>query len=131
MSGARAQCALTRAISFYARHRYAGHGPQGDHGHLYRVEVSVAGAIDAARQHVIDLDALDNLLTEAVSQPLAGRHLNEAIPEFASGEQLPTCEAIAVWCWQQLAPRLPSDTRLQRVRVAEDAGLWADCTGVD
>lgn len=130
MSGIRAHCTLTRAISFHARHRYAGHGP-GDHGHLYRVEVSIGGVVDASRQHVIDLGALDNLLTEAISQPLAGRHLNEAIREFASAEQQPTCEAIAAWCWQQLAPRLPSDTRLERVRVAEDASLWADCTGAD
>ena len=95
------------------------------------MEVSIGGIIDASRQQVIDLGALDNLLTETVSQPLAGRHLNEAIHEFASAEQQPTCEAIAAWCWQQLAPRLPSGACLQRVRVAEDASLWADCTGVD
>ena len=80
---------------------------------------------------IIDLSALDTVLTEEVAQPLAGRHLNEAIREFASAEQMPTCEAFAAWCWRRIAPRLPTDAQLERVRVAEDATLWADCTGVD
>jgi len=131
VSGQRAHCSLTRAISFHARHRYATSRPAGDHGHLYRVEVTVCGRIDASRQAVVSLDTLDAVLTEEVAQPLDGRHLNEVIREFASGEQQPTCEAFAAWCWRRIAPRLPSDARLERVRVAEDATLWADCTGVD
>lgn len=131
VSGAQARCSLTRAISFHARHRYACDGPAADHGHLYRVEVTVGGVIGASRQTIVDLAALDGILTQEVAQPLAGRHLNEAIREFASGEQLPSCEAVAAWCWRRIAPRLPSGAELERVRVAEDATLWADCTGVD
>lgn len=91
----------------------------------------MGGVIDASRQTIVDLAALDGILTQEVAQPLAGRHLNEAIREFASGEQLPSCEAVAAWCWRRIAPRLPSGAELERVRVAEDATLWADCTGVD
>jgi 6-pyruvoyl-tetrahydropterin synthase len=131
VSGGRAQCSLTRAISFHARHRYDSGGPSADHGHLYRVEATVRGVIDASRQSVVDLGTLDAVLTQEVAQQLAGQHLNEVIPEFASGQQAPTCEALAAWCWRRISRRLPSDAQLERVRVAEDATLWADCTGVD
>ncbi|MGH7592561.1 MAG: 6-pyruvoyl trahydropterin synthase family protein [Gemmatimonadales bacterium] len=131
MNRGSARCSLTRAISFHATHRYPDRGPVADHGHLYRVEVTVRGVIDASRQTVIDLATFDAVLTREVAEPLGGQHLNAVIPEFASGEQLPTCEAFAAWCWRRIAPRLPSDARLERVRVAEDATLWADCTGVD
>lgn len=77
---------------------------------------------------VMDLTRLDEILTETVLRPLDGRHLNDAVPAFASGEQLPSCEAIAAWCFRQVTDRLPSTVRLVRVRVAEDDTLWADCT---
>ncbi|MGH7581617.1 MAG: 6-pyruvoyl trahydropterin synthase family protein [Gemmatimonadales bacterium] len=126
-----ARCTLTRAVSFHARHRFAG-GRQGvDHGHLYRVECTVGRTGPVADPAVIDLDMLDDILTEEVTSPLGGRHLNEVIAEFASGELAPTCEALAAWCWERVAPRLPPDVAVVRMRVAEDDTLWADCIGID
>lgn len=133
---------MTRAVTLHARHRYhkaawsetenrARFGWTSDapgHGHLYRVEVTVDGPLDPETQMVIDLVRLDEILTETILTPLDGRHLNDAVPAFASGEQLPSCEAVAAWCFRQVADRLPSTVRLARVRVAEDDTLWADCT---
>ena len=124
-----AQCSLTRAIALHATHQFREGGPREPHGHLYRIEVTVRAVIDRVQRTVIDLSALDAILTRDIAQPLAGRDLNTAVAEFASGEQLPTCEALAAWCWRKIAPQLPSGTALERVRVAEDATLWADCTG--
>ncbi|MBL0179418.1 MAG: 6-carboxytetrahydropterin synthase [Gemmatimonadetes bacterium] len=137
------RCSLTRVLSFHARHRY--HKPAWSeaenarrfgwtsaapgHGHLYRVEVTVAGPLDPDTQMVIDLPLLDTILTETVAAPLAGRHLAEAVPTFAPGAQLPTCEAIAAWCFARVAERLPADVSVERVLVAEDATLWAECRG--
>ncbi len=129
-SGGAARCSLTRAIALHATHRFSHGGPLESHGHLYRIEVTVAAVIDAVQRTVVDLATLDAILTTEVAKPLAGRHLNDAIAEFASGEQLPTCEAFAAWCWRTIAPRLPEGTSLERVRVAEDSTLWADCTGL-
>ena len=126
----RAHCSLTRAIALHATHSFGEGGPPEVHGHLYRIEVTVAAVIDGSRRTVIDLDLLDAVLIREVAQPLAGGHLNDAIPEFTSGQQLPTCEAFAAWCWRAVAPHLPPGAALERVRVAEDATLWADCTGV-
>lgn len=138
------RCSLTRAIAFHAMHRY--HKPTWSdsanrarfgwtseapgHGHLYRVEVTLTGPLDPETQMVIDLATLDQLLTETITARLAGRHIADAVPEFASGQQLPTCEALAGWCFQQLADRLPDGVTLARVRVAEDATLWAECEGL-
>ncbi|MES2306802.1 MAG: 6-carboxytetrahydropterin synthase [Gemmatimonadota bacterium] len=119
-------CALTRVVSFYARHQYPGSTA---HGHLYQVAVTVTGTLDPVTQSVIDLATLDEILTMAITTPLGGRHLNDAIAEFASGARWPTCEAIAAWCWREIAGRLPATSRLERVRVAEDNTLWAECTG--
>lgn len=126
----RARCSLTRAIALHARHRYRHGGPPEDHGHLYRIEVTVRAMLDAAHPVVVDLATLDAILTQHVAQPLAGSDLNTAIPEFASGAQLPTCEAFAAWCWRTITDHLPPGVELERVRVAEDATLWADYTGV-
>jgi len=126
----RASCSLTRAIAIYATHQFPEGGPAESHGHLYRIEVTVSATIGAGQRTVIDLATLDDILTRDVAEPIGGRHLNDAIPEFASGAQLPTCEAFAAWCWRTIAPRLPAGTTLERVRVAEDATLWADCTGI-
>jgi 6-pyruvoyltetrahydropterin/6-carboxytetrahydropterin synthase len=134
-------CSLTRVITFHALHRY--HKPTWSdeenrrrfgwtsdapgHGHLYRVEVTVAGPLDPDTQMVIDLVQLDQVLEAEIAAPLRGRHLGEAVPEFAPGAQLPSCEAIAAWCYARVARRLPATVVLQRVLVAEDATLWAEC----
>jgi 6-pyruvoyl-tetrahydropterin synthase len=120
------RCSLTRAIAFHAKHQY----PQAAaHGHLYRIAVTVTGILNPVTRSVVDLKTFDEILTEVITTRLEGRHLNEAIAAFASGAQWPTCEAIAAWCWTEVASRLPAEVRLERVRVAEDDTLWADCTG--
>jgi 6-pyruvoyl-tetrahydropterin synthase len=70
----------------------------------------------------MDLGELDRLLDAIVLKGLGGRLLNRDVPEF-SGEQLPTCEAIAGWIYQRLLPQLPVDVNLDAVRVAEDETL--------
>jgi 6-pyruvoyltetrahydropterin/6-carboxytetrahydropterin synthase len=136
-------CALTRRIAFHARHRYHRTEwseaenrqrfgwtaePPG-HGHLYRVDVTVSGPLDPATQMIIDLCDLDAILAEEIVRPLGGTLLNESVAVFASGAELPSCEALAAWCWSRIASRLPAGARLDCVRVAEDETLWADCTG--
>lgn len=132
---------LTRAVTFHARHRYhraawsdaenarrfgwTSEAP--GHGHLYRVEVTVRGPLDADTQMVIDLVLLDQILAAEVVTPLDGKHLNEVVPPFADGTELPSCEALARWIWTRVGERLSGAARLDRVRVAEDDTLWAEC----
>lgn len=131
---------LTRRVRFEARHRFwrpewdaarnrAAFGAAAeDHGHRYTCAVTLAGRLppDGA---LLDLAALDALLAEEVTAPLGNRHLNEALPEFAYGRILPTCEALAAWCFARLAPRIPGDVELLEVRIAEDDTLEGSCAG--
>jgi 6-pyruvoyltetrahydropterin/6-carboxytetrahydropterin synthase len=135
---------LTRTVSFHALHRYYRPDwsesrnrevfgrladPPG-HGHDYQCAVTVAGRLNDAGM-IVDLALLDGILQEEVLTPFAGKHLNLDVPAFFSGRPLPTCEAIATYVFRRVAARLPNGVVLERVRIAEDPTLYADCTGID
>jgi 6-pyruvoyltetrahydropterin/6-carboxytetrahydropterin synthase len=134
---------LTRTVGFHALHRLYRpdwseaqnremFGPLSDppgHGHDYRCAVTVAGPLDESGM-VLDLALLDRILNEEVVRPLAGKHLNLDVPAFGKGRPLPTCEAIAAYVFERIAPRLPPGRVLERVRIEEDPTLYADCTGI-
>jgi 6-pyruvoyltetrahydropterin/6-carboxytetrahydropterin synthase len=134
---------LTRTIGFHALHRYyrpewsesrnrevfgSLADPPG-HGHDYQCAVTVSGGLGETGM-ILDLALLDRILIEEVMRPLAGRHLNLDVPDFAYGRMLPTCEAIAEYVFRRIAPRLPDGVALERVRIMEDPTLYADCTGI-
>jgi 6-pyruvoyltetrahydropterin/6-carboxytetrahydropterin synthase len=135
---------LTRTVSFHALHRY--HRPDWSesrnreifgsladppgHGHDYQCAVTVTGQPDDSGM-LVDLALLDRILQEEVLTPFAGKHFNLDVPAFAYGRPLPTCEAIAAYVFRRIATRLPHGVVLERVRIAEDPTLYADCTGID
>lgn len=134
---------LTRTVTFHARHRYGVSGwsaernreqfgtdtGQPAHGHAYQCSVSVSGPLDPTTTMIIDLPHLDRILTEEVLV-LDGTELNRTVPEFASGAQQPSCEALAALLFRRIAERLPQGVVLAGVHIAEDATLHADCTGL-
>ena len=95
------------------------------HGHNYRLTVSVAGEPDAETGFVVDLARLDALVAETVLEPLDHHHLNDTIPEFASGGLVPSSENLVLWVRDRLRSRMPPGARLAGVRVAEDDDLAA------
>ena len=101
------------------------------HSHDYTCAVTVGGSLDAQSGMVVDLGLLDQILADEVLLPLNAKNLNRDIPAFLPGGQLATCEALAAWLFQRISARLPTGVRLNRVRVAEDPTLYADCTGVE
>jgi 6-pyruvoyltetrahydropterin/6-carboxytetrahydropterin synthase len=135
---------LTRTVSFHALHRF--HRPDWSdaknhevfgsvteppgHGHDYKCAVTVGGPLKDGGV-IVDLAVLDRILDQEVLTPLAGKHINLDVPEFAYGRTLPTCEAIAAYVFRRLAKRLPEGLTLERVRIAEDPTLYADCYGCD
>ena len=134
---------LTRTVGFRAVHRLyradwspernrEAFGPLSDppgHPHDYRCAVTVTGPLDPAMGMVVDLVELDGILRDEIVTPFEGRNLNQDVAEFAAGT-LPTCESLAALVYRRVAGRLPADVTLVRVRVAEDATLHADCTGL-
>lgn len=133
---------LTRTVGFRAFHRLRDprlsefenrlkFGTTADtHVHDYTCGVRIGGPPDPDTGMLLDVGFLDRLLTELVVGPFDGEDLNKVIPVIANQSRLATCETIAVWVYRQLADRLPAGLHLERVRIAEDASLHADCTGL-
>lgn len=132
---------LRRTVRFHATHRFfvpawsaaknrARFGWTSDepgHAHDYRCTVTVRGRPGGAPDLVMDLPLLDRILAEEVTTPLDGRHINLDIPEFAYGGLLPTCEGLARWLFDRIAPQIPEGAELAGVVVEEDetlAGEW-------
>ena len=97
---------VTRRYKFAASHRlhsnrFSGqenrdlygkcNNPYG-HGHDYVVEVTVAGPLDPVSGQVVNIQALDRLVTQHVLQDFDHRYFNTDVPEFA--QQVPTSENI-------------------------------------
>lgn len=132
---------LTRIVGFTATHRIrradwtqerneAEFGKAaGDHGHRYQCRVTVKGPLAAEAGGVMSLAALDALLAAEVTERLEGRSINAALPEFADGRRLATGEALAVYLWERLAPRLPRGVTLHAVRVREGPHLYSEYFG--
>ena len=96
------------------------------HGHNYRLYVTVAGDPDPETGFVVDLGALDRLVSERVVERLDHQHLNAAIPEFGDGGRIPSSESLVEWIHGELAPELPDGAELVRVRLEEDEDLAAE-----
>ena len=131
---------LTRRVTFSAAHRYrrpewddarneATFGPCARpnwHGHTYVCDVTVGGPIDALTGFCADLGALDRALRERVVDALDHRNLVLDVAEFHEGKLIPTSENLAWWIARAVQDALGAATRVVRVRVAEEPGLWAE-----
>ena len=132
---------LTRIVAFSATHRIRradwpdernarefGRAAS-EHGHRYQCRVTVKGPLAAEAGGVMSLAALDQVLAEEITQRLEGRSINQALPEFGEGRRLATGEALAVWVWERVAPRLPRGVTLHAVRVQEGPHIYSEYFG--
>ncbi|MDQ2872160.1 MAG: 6-carboxytetrahydropterin synthase QueD [Candidatus Eremiobacteraeota bacterium] len=73
------------------------------HGHSYRLDVAIAGTLQAegpARGMIQDFDTVKTIVKRDVVDALDHQHLNDVIEN-------PTCERIVQWIWDRLLPALP------------------------
>jgi 6-pyruvoyltetrahydropterin/6-carboxytetrahydropterin synthase len=108
------QIELVKDFRFEAAHYLPlvpeGHKCRRMHGHSFRGEVAVRGAIDPATGWVMDFAEL-----KAAVNPLVKRLDHYLLNEIEELEN-PTSEVLSVWIWKQLAPTLPL---LYRVTIEE------------
>src|SRR5439155_685164 len=129
---------LTRIVEFTATHRIrradwsaernaAEFGKAVvDHSHRYQCRVTVQGQLVPEAGGVMSLPALDALLAEEVTGRLAGRSINNALPEFADGRHLATGEALATG-WLHSKGYIETLDDLVKLRpCATDLGFWAE-----
>jgi 6-pyruvoyltetrahydropterin/6-carboxytetrahydropterin synthase len=92
------------------------------HGHSFRVEIHVAGEVDAHIGWVQDFADI-----AAVFQPLY-EQLDHCYLNEVPGLENPTSERLARWIWARLEPALP---RLSQVVVHETCTCGAVYRGED
>ncbi len=126
---------LTRAIDFSTSLRYwnpelseaenrrlFGHKAE-QHGHNYRLEVTLRGEPDPTTGMVIDLKDLQELLDREIMARFDHRDLNRDTPYFE--KQPPTPENFVLLIQRLLAVALPAGL-LDRVRLQEDPDTWVE-----
>jgi len=115
---------ITQAFTFESAHRLPHVAPTHRcfnlHGHSYRVELQLEGAVDPHTGFVIDFFDI-----EQVFQPLLKQLDHHCLNDIA-GLENPTAENIAVWIWNRIRPDLPL---LARVTVFETPLCWAAFEG--
>jgi 6-pyruvoyltetrahydropterin/6-carboxytetrahydropterin synthase len=105
---------IFKVFSLESAHRLpnvpAGHKCARVHGHSFRVEIHVRGAVDERLGWVVDFADVKAAF-EPLFQRLDHHYLND-VP----GLENPTSENLARWIWRELEPALP---QLSRVVVHE------------
>ena len=108
---------LVHEFRFEAAHRLP-HVPEGHkcsrlHGHSFRVELAIEGAVNPATGWLIDFAELHDLWAP-LHHELDHRYLND-IP----GLENPTSEILSRYIWQKLKPRLPPLCRVTLYETCE------------
>jgi 6-pyruvoyltetrahydropterin/6-carboxytetrahydropterin synthase len=126
---------LSRAIEFSASLRYARpdlseaenrrlFGPKAEqHGHNYRLEVTVRGEPDPVTGMVIDIKALQGILEREIMERFDHRDLNRDTPYFEKTP--PTPENLARVIRGILVEALP-EALLDRIRLQPDEDTWVE-----
>lgn len=115
---------ITQAFTFEAAHHLpkvpATHRCHNMHGHSYRVELTVTGAVDPTTGFVVDFFDMESAFAPFLKQ-LDHHCLNDIV-----GLENPTAENIAIWVWQKVKPAL---TILTSVKVFETPHCFAEYEG--
>jgi 6-pyruvoyltetrahydropterin/6-carboxytetrahydropterin synthase len=115
---------LTHEFRFEAAHRLP-HVPEGHkcarlHGHSFKVELAIKGAVDPKTGWFIDFGLLTDAW-EPLQNQLDHNYLND-LP----GLENPTSEVLARWIWERMRPAFPS---LERVTVFETCNARCEYEG--
>ena len=88
------------------------------HGHNYHLEVTVKGEIDPRTGMIIDLGALNQVITDYIVDPFDHTFLNKDIPFFS--KVVPTAENIALYISNTLrSPIQELGAKLYKVKLIE------------
>ena len=127
---------LTRAVEFSSSLRYAqvdlsqaeNRARFGDrarqHGHNYRLELTVCGEVDRVTGMVTDLKDIQAVLDREVMDRFDHRDLNRDTPFFE--KLVPTPENFVRVLRELLGEALPPAVRLAKLRLQPDVDTWVE-----
>ena len=113
------RCRLSRDYRFEAAHFLPRvpdeHKCRRVHGHSYQLTITIAGEVDPAMGWILDFAQIDEVVGPVVAK-LDHRLLNDV-----DGLDNPTCEHLAAYLWQRIAPGLSvaQDIVMSEVVVSE------------
>jgi 6-pyruvoyltetrahydropterin/6-carboxytetrahydropterin synthase len=93
------------------------------HGHNYRVEIAVTGAVDERTGMVVNITEIDRVLKALVITPLDGKYLNREVDCFRT--RAPSTENIVRFVREQLEGQIPTEAQLTATTVWESETLWS------
>jgi 6-pyruvoyltetrahydropterin/6-carboxytetrahydropterin synthase len=113
------QTSVTCTFTFEAAHHLDWHTGKCKnlHGHSYRLDVTVAGGLDA-NGVVVDFDILNSIVQREVIDHWDHRDLNEVLDN-------PTAELLAHRAWELLTG---GGLAVSALRLWETPGSWVDLT---
>jgi len=116
------RCALPGLSEAENRARFGERARQ--HGHNYRLEVTVRGPLDPVTGMVVDLKDIQEVLDREVMARFDHRDLNADTAYFEKTP--PTPENFARVIREILVDALPAGVGLDRIRLQPDADTWVD-----
>jgi 6-pyruvoyltetrahydropterin/6-carboxytetrahydropterin synthase len=115
---------LIKELRFEAAHRLPnvpeGHKCARLHGHSFKVELALYGAVNETTGWFIDFGEIDRIW-QPIHDVLDHHYLNEV-----EGLENPTSEVLARWIWNKMKPALPT---LQRVILHETCDARCEYEG--
>lgn len=138
---------ITKIVEWDMGHRVPNHHSKcrNPHGHRYRLELTVTGALietpgGSSEGMVVDFGKVKQAMMERVHDVLDHGFMyydgDEVMARFFAAEAadlrgiavpfIPTAELLAKWCHDQLCDVLPDDLRIVQARVFETPNSWAD-----
>ena len=115
------QCScIGKSYNFSAAHHLTGvpadHPCRRVHGHNYKVEISVQGAVDLNTGMILDFWDMDRIIKPLIKKHLDHRDLNDVLEN-------PTAENLAHWFLENLS----SELHIASITVWETEKCWAKC----
>jgi len=93
------------------------------HGHQYKLNVILKGAIDPDSGMLLNGYAVDAIIKEKIMAKIDHKFINDADDFFKT--HLTTVEWISYWAYQQLKDAFPANCQIDMIEVYETPGLVA------
>ena len=129
---------LTRSYKFSASHQMFnpdlsaeenfdlyGHCAQ-DHGHSYKMEVTVSGSIDKQTGMILAAEDLDRIVHDAIIGSWDHRHLNHEVEDFRG--KIVSSEAMLLAAWKRLSQNM-NGFRLSKLRLVQTPNTYFEFRG--
>ena len=115
---------VTKTFEFEASHKlpppYEGKCSQ-NHGHSYKLEVTLFGEIDPSNGMILDFSKLKKIVNDEIIEILDHSYVNDFIPN-------PTAEVISDWVWNRLEKA--GLTNIFSIRLWETSSSYTDILGI-